>query len=114
MSKDDRGRDDVRPPPLIDSIAARLLRIIFACYFLVTVVVTVIQLAAEYRHTEQRLLHEIQAMQQTFGPGITDAMWRFNDDVLRGILAGVKERSLADKDLLDDDRFLEIVDRVTG
>jgi isopropylmalate/homocitrate/citramalate synthase len=30
------------------------------------------------------------------------------------ILAGVKERSLADKDLLDDDRFLEIVDRVTG
>jgi isopropylmalate/homocitrate/citramalate synthase len=30
------------------------------------------------------------------------------------ILARVKERSLADKDLLDDDRFLEIVDRVTG
>jgi isopropylmalate/homocitrate/citramalate synthase len=30
------------------------------------------------------------------------------------IQAGVKERSLADKDLLDDDRFLEIVDRVTG
>jgi isopropylmalate/homocitrate/citramalate synthase len=30
------------------------------------------------------------------------------------ILAAVKERSLADKDLLDDDRFLEIVDRVTG
>jgi isopropylmalate/homocitrate/citramalate synthase len=30
------------------------------------------------------------------------------------ILADVKERSLADKDLLDDDRFLEIVDRVTG
>src|SRR5204863_6656587 len=78
-------------PPLVDSIAARLLRVIFGCYFVVTVVVTCIQLAAEYRHTERRLLDEIQAMEQTFGPGITDAMWRFNDDVLRGILSGVKQ-----------------------
>ena len=77
--------------PLFDSIAARLLRIIFACYFVVTVIVTAVQLAAEYRHTEQRLLNEIDAMQQTFGPGITDAMWQFNDDVLRGILSGVAE-----------------------
>jgi isopropylmalate/homocitrate/citramalate synthase len=30
------------------------------------------------------------------------------------ILVGVKERSLADKELLDDDRFIEIVDSVTG
>jgi PAS domain S-box-containing protein len=83
--------DDAATRPLFDSIAARLLRIIFACYFVVTVIVTCIQLAAEYRHTEQRLLQEIQAMQQTFGPGITDAMWRFNEDVLRGILSGVNE-----------------------
>ncbi|HEV7915336.1 MAG TPA: PAS domain S-box protein [Albitalea sp.] len=78
-------------PPLMDSIAARLLRIIFACYFVVTVVVTCIQLAAEYRHTEARLLDELQSMEKTFGPGITDALWGFNDDVLRGILSGVKE-----------------------
>ncbi len=82
---------DLRAPPLIDSIAARLLRIIFGCYFVVTVVVTCIQLAAEYRHTEDRLLGEIEAMQQTFGPGITDAMWRFNTDGLRGILSGIGE-----------------------
>ena len=85
------GRDGNGSPPLIDSIAARLLKIIFGCYFVVTVVVTCIQLVAEYRHTEERLLHEIEAMQQTFGPGITDAMWHFNDDVLRGILSGVKD-----------------------
>jgi len=76
---------------VIDSIAARLLRIIFGCYFVVTLLVTCFQLAAEYRHTEQRLLQEIQAMRQTFGPGITDAMWRFNDEVLRSIVSGVKE-----------------------
>ena len=79
------------PPALLDSIATRLLKVIFACYFIVTVVVTCIQLVAEYRHTEARLLREIEAMQHTFGPGITDAMWRFNDEVLQGILSGVKE-----------------------
>lgn len=78
-------------PPLVDSIAARLLRVIFGCYFLITLAVTAIQLTAEYRHTEDRLLREIEAMQQTFGPGISDAMWRYNDDILRGILSGMKE-----------------------
>jgi signal transduction histidine kinase len=73
------------------SIAARLLRIIFGCYFLVTLLVTIVQLSAEYRHTRTRVESEIEAMQQTFGPGIADAMWRFNDDIMRGILAGMKE-----------------------
>ena len=88
------GSDGTPPAtPLLsnDSIAARLLRIIFCCYFIVTVVVTLAQLAAEYKHTEQRLVQEIRAMQHTFGPGIADAMWRFNDDILRGILSGMKE-----------------------
>ena len=88
------GKDGGPPAaPLLsgDSIAARLLRIIFCCYFIVTVVVTLVQLAAEYKHTKERLVLEIRAMQQTFGPGIADAMWRFNDDILRGILTGMSE-----------------------
>ena len=90
-----RSPNGEAPPaaPLLsgDSIAARLLRIIFCCYFLVTVVVTLVQLAAEYKHTKERVVLEIRAMQQTFGPGIADAMWRFNEDILRGILSGMSE-----------------------
>lgn len=90
-----RSPNGEAPPaaPLLSggSIAARLLRIIFCCYFLVTVVVTLVQLAAEYKHTKERVVLEIRAMQQTFGPGIADAMWRFNDDILRGILSGMNE-----------------------
>ncbi len=73
------------------SIAARLLRLIFAAYFVVTLVVTAVQLGAEYRHTEQRVLSEIAALDRTFGPAISEAVWRFNQDVLRGLLAGVQE-----------------------
>lgn len=90
-----RSPNGEAPPaaPLLsgDSIAARLLRIIFCCYFLVTVVVTLAQLTAEYRHTKERVVQEIRAMRQTFGPGIADAMWRFNEDILRGILSGMSE-----------------------
>lgn len=78
-------------PALVDSIAARLLRIIFSCYFVVTVVVTGLQLGAEYTHTRNRVENELAAMQQTFGPGIADALWRFNDDILRGILSGMSQ-----------------------
>jgi diguanylate cyclase (GGDEF)-like protein len=72
------------------NLAARLLRIIFGCYFIVTLVVTCAQLAAEYRHTQQRLSEEIGAMEHTFGPGITGALWRFNGEVLASIVTGVK------------------------
>jgi diguanylate cyclase (GGDEF)-like protein len=72
------------------NLAARLLRIIFGCYFIVTLVVTCLQLAAEYRHTQQRLSEEIGAMEHTFGPGITGALWRFNGEVLASIVTGVK------------------------
>lgn len=70
-------------------LATRLLRIIFGCYFLVTLAVTSVQLAAQYRHAEQRLQRDIDAMEHTFGPGIGDALWRFNDEILRGILDGM-------------------------
>ncbi|UUZ48921.1 hypothetical protein LP420_40925 [Massilia sp. B-10] len=96
---------------LIDSIAARLLRIIFACYFLVTVVVTTIQLAAEYKHTQEGVLREIDAMQQTFGPGIADAMWRYNDDILRGILGGMRALPVVEGVKVENDSG-EIVDAV--
>lgn len=73
------------------SIAIRLFRIIFGAYIAFTLLVTSIQLVAEYRHTENRVNEEIQALRQTFGPGIADAMWRFQNGVLQGILVGMKE-----------------------
>ena len=75
--------------PASSSVARRLFRIIFGSYFVFTLLVTVIQLGAQYRLTEHRVNAEIQSMRQTFGPGIADAMWHFQDDVLRGILVGM-------------------------
>jgi diguanylate cyclase (GGDEF)-like protein len=78
-------------PLLIGSLAARLLRSVFAWYFLVTIIVTCGQLTADYLQAERRLVDDIAAMERTFTPGITDAMWNLSDDVLRGILSGMRE-----------------------
>jgi diguanylate cyclase (GGDEF)-like protein len=78
------------PNPVFDQrLATRLLRAVFGVYFLVTLVVTSVQLTAEYQHAANRLEREIDAMEATFKPGITDALWRFNNEILRGILSGM-------------------------
>ncbi|MED5621914.1 PAS domain S-box protein [Ideonella sp. BN130291] len=88
---------------LRDSIAARLLRIIFGAYLAVAVVVTCLQLALEYRNTEDRVVEEIQAMQQTFGRALSDAMWNYNTEVLRGIASGIKEIPIVQGVRIDDE-----------
>ena len=77
--------------PWRESIAARLLRIIFGAYLVVALVVTGVQLALEYRNTEARVVAELEAMQNTFGRAISDAMWNYNTEVLGGIMSGIKE-----------------------
>lgn len=74
-----------------NSIAVRLFKIIFGCYFVVTVIVTCVQLGLTYRDTEQRLIEEIGAMQHTFGPGIANALWGVDPDALLSILTGMRE-----------------------
>lgn len=91
-------------PPKTTSIAGRLFRIIFGSYFIVTLLVTCIQLIAEYRDAETRVTAEIKAMQQTFGSGIANAMWRYEDDVLLGILRGIKELPIVVGVTIEDEK----------
>jgi hypothetical protein len=86
------------------SIAGRLFRIIFGSYFIVTLLLTCIQLIAEYRETETRVTAEIKAMQQTFGSGIANAMWRYEDDALLGILRGIKELPIVVGVTIEDEK----------
>ncbi|MDO9010933.1 MAG: ATP-binding protein [Gallionella sp.] len=86
------------------SIARRLFRIIFGAYFIVTLLLTCVQLIAEYRDSETRVTAEIKAMQQTFGPGIANAMWRYEDDVLLGILRGIKELPIVVGVTIEDEK----------
>lgn len=74
---------------LKDSLAAQLLKIIFGLYFLVTVVVTSVQLTLEYNHAKQEIQQELRTLPSTFGPGMTTAVWGYNDEILHSILVGM-------------------------
>ena len=70
---------------------SEFVRVMFGCYILVAVGLTAVQMVVAYRAASQRLQDDVAALQRTFSPGIEDAMWRYNAEVLRGILAGMKE-----------------------
>ncbi|MBO1924964.1 diguanylate cyclase [Thiomicrorhabdus sp. 6S3-12] len=71
------------------SIALHLLTVIFGFYFLVAVIVTVVQLYKEYENTKESFYQEIQLLPTTFGQGISDSVWTYNQELLQSILRGV-------------------------
>lgn len=71
------------------SIALHLLTVIFGFYFLVAVLVTVIQLYKEYENTKKEFYEEIQTLPATFGKGISDSVWTYNHELLQSILQGM-------------------------
>ncbi len=71
------------------SIAGQLLKIIFGLYFALAVTVTGVQLTVEYFHVKNSVLKEMRKLPITFGPGISTALWTYNDELLQSILKGM-------------------------
>ena len=71
------------------SIALHLLTTIFGFYFLVAVVVTVVQLYKEYEDTKAKFYTEIQTLPATFNRGIVNSVWTYNKELLHSILLGM-------------------------
>lgn len=80
--------------PIKDSIATHLLKMVFGVYLMVTCLITFSQMFLEYRHVKESILSEIQNLPGVFGPGITEALWTYNDTVLYSILQGMNEISI--------------------
>ncbi|MFH0799592.1 MAG: hybrid sensor histidine kinase/response regulator [Pseudomonadota bacterium] len=71
------------------SVATRLFKVIFASYFIVTLIVTLLQLGLEYSHVKRDLVEDLQSLAATFKPGITEAVWSYNNTALNSILFGM-------------------------
>jgi len=86
-----------------DSIATQLLRVIFGLYLLVAVLVTVFQLTAEYFHVKENITQELHTFPVTFGPGISNALWRFSTPLVDSILTGMyKMQIVAGVQVIDE------------
>lgn len=75
--------------PLKDSIATRLLRVVFSFYLVLVLVVTGTQITAEYFHTKNLVLDELETLKQAFQPSLEQALWELNNNQLQSSLTGI-------------------------
>ena len=76
---------------LRNSIGVRLLRIVFGCYLVITVLVTAVQLYFEYSNVEKRVVTELYNVGRSFENGLKSALWVINKDAINSILAGIQK-----------------------
>ncbi len=90
------------------SIAASLIKKVFSIYFIVTILITCIQLVNEYFHTKDNVREEIEKMETTFETGLAAAVWEYNMAQLDSIIYGMEEISTVLGVKITDDSGNEI------
>jgi len=88
------------------SISRQLFRRIFGLYLMAAVMVTAVQLSLEYRHTQDEVASEMQQVLNTFTPGIIDALWNYDKNLISSILIGMHELAVIDGIQVFDHRGL--------
>lgn len=71
------------------SISTSLLARVLSVYFLLTLMVTAIQIGAEYFDTKRALLSELQNQQSTFSGSLTRSLWEFNTPQIETLADGL-------------------------
>lgn len=77
--------------PLKDSIATRLLKVVFSFYLILATAVTVGHMIAEYVHTRNLVIQELTILEKTFQPSLEQALWELNTAQLDSTLKGIME-----------------------
>lgn len=71
------------------SISTSLLTRVLSVYFVLTLLVTVVQISAEYFDTKRALIAELQNQQSTFSGSLTRSLWEFNNPQIDSIADGL-------------------------
>ncbi|WP_100656162.1 sensor histidine kinase [Alteromonas flava] len=73
------------------SLSRKLLTRVFSVYFVLTLVVTVTQIIAEYASTKGQIEDELQTLRSTFSDSLTRAIWELNNPQAISIAQGLME-----------------------
>lgn len=75
----------------ITSISRKLLTRVLSFYFVLTFLVTCVQIGAEYINTKKHINDELQTLEKTFSSSLTRAVWELNTqqaiDIAEGLVA---------------------------
>jgi diguanylate cyclase (GGDEF)-like protein len=76
---------------LKNNISLRLLRYVFGCYLIVTLLLTGIQLLAEYRHVRSDVFSQLYDLEKTFKDSFMNSIWSFDIPQLKITLFGMTQ-----------------------
>lgn len=75
----------------VTSISRKLLTRVLSLYFTLTIIVTGVQIGAEYLNTKSHIKNELLTLEQTFSGSLTRAIWELNTqqaiDIAQGLVA---------------------------
>ncbi|MBA6263022.1 MAG: ATP-binding protein [Colwellia sp.] len=75
----------------VKSISRKLLTRVLSVYFILTFIVTCVQIGAEYINTKSHINSELLTLEQTFSGSLTRAVWELNTqqavDIAEGLVA---------------------------
>ncbi|MCP4347627.1 MAG: GAF domain-containing protein [Desulfobacterales bacterium] len=90
------------------SVAATLIKKVFGIYFIVTIIITCVQLTFEYFHVKDSIIYDISRMEKSFETGLAEALWDMNIRQLQSIIYGMNELSIVTGIKIDDEAGSEI------
>jgi light-regulated signal transduction histidine kinase (bacteriophytochrome) len=64
---------------------------VFSFYLILSVTVTAAHIAAEYAHTRNLVLKELEILEKTFQPPLEQALWEMNNNQLQSTLTGIMQ-----------------------
>ena len=73
-----------------NSIATQLLKVVFAWYLVVAVLVTLVHMILEYASAKQRVFQQLALFQKNHEQGLAGSIWQFDDKQLLAILKGIQ------------------------
>jgi len=85
------------------SISRRLLVSVLSVYFVLTFLVTCIQIIAEYTNTKSYISHELRTLENTFSASLTRAIWELNTPQVVSISEGLIAIPMIEGVLIRDD-----------
>ncbi len=74
-----------------NSIATRLLKIVFSFYIVIAIGVTLGHMIMEYRHQKENIRLGLEGIQRTFEQGIALDLWHLNQEALISTIDGMLE-----------------------
>ncbi len=74
-----------------DSIAVKLLKVVFFVYLGVMALATVTHITVEYYHVKTDIIEELETFKNTFKPELTEIVWSLEWDRLKAFIIGMLE-----------------------